>query len=837
MKSTINQSSLKFYQGVIVGLVLLATWLRLWQLDPVPPGLWFDEAYNGMDAVWMLKTKTWPVFLVGNHGREAMYHYLLALSITILGDTPYAIRLVSALLGILSIPLMYRWGLTLLRGDAYARSIAVVGAAGLTTSLWYLIMNRAGYRANLLPLFILLGTYFFWRGWQTGHKRYYGLAGLGLGLSQYTYLSARLLPLVFLLFVAGQSLFWWKTKDRRSQLKTTWLGLLIMAGVSALVAAPLMLFILNNPSEAWDRSLDVAVKFDWSLTGIGTLGSHLLTAIRVFIDGQDPNWRHHLLDRPGFDWFSTLGFLAGLAIAIRHIKHPPYLFLLILLFVMWLPAPLSRPANHTLRLVGLLPAYYLLMSVGLIKIVAWLLARLPLRITDRQVGLVALSLLLLFSGVLTVYDYFYRWAKLPEVYAAFDSPVVAVADYLSAPDSEINLVIPFYLYSHASVRYLLHDDFREETLMPEDVAAELRRQEKISVIIPDYPEDDGQPPAYVWLKKDKFEPGVAYVSAVRRDITANNLDLERLEMVKGNRDDVIAQQYNLDPQLMLPLFPARMPRKEMSAEWVDNLRLTEYEFVPDSIQAGDTTNLYLAWEILGHTALQQKMFLQLLDSQGHPVGQQELDPISKKMYRWREDGLVLEQHPLNLGSELEAGLYFVRLGFFDPKTGQRLPAYGSEQQPLGDELMLGPLYVTANGLDPIPAQAKMSAMLGDGFELVGYSIRPAEIENSTEVELYWRTRARVDIDYTVFIQLLDPQNQVLAQVDAQPLGELFPTSSWQPGDIISDQFVLPVKFEELMGENRLVTGMYDLSTGLRLPAYNVKGVLFPDNSIQLTVDR
>jgi hypothetical protein len=41
----------------------------------------------------------------------------------------------------------------------------------------------------------------------------------------------------------------------------------------------------------------------------------------------------------------------------------------------------------------------------------------------------------------------------------------------------------------------------------------------------------------------------------------------------------------------------------------------------------------------------------------------------------------------------------------------------------------------------------------------------------------------------------------------------------------------------LMGKNRLVTGMYDLSTGLRLPAYDKDGTLLPDNSIQLPVER
>jgi len=225
------------------------------------------------------------------------------------------------------------------------------------------------------------------------------------------------------------------------------------------------------------------------------------------------------------------------------------------------------------------------------------------------------------------------------------------------------------------------------------------------------------------------------------------------------------------------------------------------------------------------------MFLQLLDSEGNPVGQQEVDPISRKMYRWRDDGLILEQHPLKFRAELPTGLYFVRLGFFDPKTGNRLPAYNLDHQPLGDEFIVGPLYIHSSGNDPITPQYSLQAMFGDNFELLGYSIYPVA-EDSTEIELYWKTNTSSNVDYTVFVQLLDEQNQVIAQIDAQPLPGLYPTSHWQPGDIIADKFILPVSTDQITGHS-LITGMYDLVTGDRLPAYNSQGELLPNRTAQL----
>ena len=91
-----DQLAGRYHAYVALGLILLAACLRLWQLNSIPPGLWFDEGLNAMEAVWMLKTNTWPVFILQGQGREAMFYYPLALSIYILGETIYAVRLVQS---------------------------------------------------------------------------------------------------------------------------------------------------------------------------------------------------------------------------------------------------------------------------------------------------------------------------------------------------------------------------------------------------------------------------------------------------------------------------------------------------------------------------------------------------------------------------------------------------------------------------------------------------------------------------------------------------------------------------------------------------------------------
>jgi hypothetical protein len=360
----------------------------------------------------------------------------------------------------------------------------------------------------------------------------------------------------------------------------------------------------------------------------------------------------------------------------------------------------------------------------------------------------------------------------------------------------------------------------------------LEQQKNVPFIVPVYPPDDGKPSALVWLVHNKDGSDTAYVSAVDRMDLAD-VNLSNIVPVVGSRNTVIANQYNLEvTDELRRLFPRTPPAKPVAVEWAENLRLIGYQFEPISVGEDETTTLNLNWEILGSTSIPYKMFLQGLNSRGQPFGQIEVDPISRKMYRWRYDGLILEQFPLDFNTELEPGMYFVRLGFFDPKSNQRVSAYTPEKELLGDELIVGPFYVEKE--QSVEPQHALRAMLDDSFELLSYTIHPSVNENTTTVELFWQVHKPVDIDYTVFVQLLDTQNQIIAQVDAQPLPGIYPTSRWQTGDIITEKFDLPVHRDVLADENKLVTGMYDLETGMRLPVYNNTGQLLPEGLIYLS---
>ncbi len=94
---------------LVILLTGAAAALRLAALDHLPPGLYRDEAYNGLDALSVLAGQR-PLFFTANNGREPLFIYLAAAAVAAWGRSPGALRLVLALAGTLTVPAIYWLG-------------------------------------------------------------------------------------------------------------------------------------------------------------------------------------------------------------------------------------------------------------------------------------------------------------------------------------------------------------------------------------------------------------------------------------------------------------------------------------------------------------------------------------------------------------------------------------------------------------------------------------------------------------------------------------------------------------------------------------------------------
>ncbi len=104
----------------------------------------------------------------------------------------------------------------------------------------------------------------------------------------------------------------------------------------------------------------------------------------------------------------------------------------------------------------------------------------------------------------------------------------------------------------------------------------------------------------------------------------------------------------------------------------------------------------------------------------------------------------------------------------------------------------------------------------DTLRLLGITI--THTPEQLTVTPAWDVRDHLAGDYNVFMHLIDAQGQRVAQVDVAPGGAAWPaTSAWQPGQQISVPLPLPLPADLATGEYWLILGLYDSTTGERVP--------------------
>ncbi len=372
----------------LVAIMVVAVAARLWRIDTLPPGIYRDEAINGLDALRVTAGDR-PIYFEANNGREPLYLYLLAASIRFWGCSPGALRFVSAILGALTVLMSYVLGQQL-----YGRRVGLTTAALVATAVWTVNLSRIGFRAVALPLCQGAMLALLWSGLRRRSIWLMAAAGFCWGAAFYTYLAARFTLVAVPLLVAY---LWWRLPTAR------WFGGWFCLGLVALVvAAPLGAYVLTHWESTMGRAAQVLV-FGRAISGdapLQALGRNLWGAMLAPFVRGDFIPRHNIPLRPAFGMVMAPVGLLGLGLLVARVKRDPVAGLvLIWCLIMALPTVLAENAPHFLRAVGVLPVLYLWPAVGL----DWIAARLDL--WRPRLGSLGMVLALSGAGVIDLQAY------------------------------------------------------------------------------------------------------------------------------------------------------------------------------------------------------------------------------------------------------------------------------------------------------------------------------------------------------------------------------------------------------------------------------------------------
>jgi hypothetical protein len=132
----------------------------------------------------------------------------------------------------------------------------------------------------------------------------------------------------------------------------------------------------------------------------------------------------------------------------------------------------------------------------------------------------------------------------------------------------------------------------------------------------------------------------------------------------------------------------------------------------------------------------------------------------------------------------------------------------------------------------VPVQATggttlVAARFGSHIRLESYTLLSNRLQpgDVLQLSLFWTTDAPLTDTVKVFVHVIDANDRILAQHDVEPGAGLRPTTTWAPGEVVSDHHGILIPLDTPPGTHRLAVGLYH-PDGSRLPLETGEDRLF-----------
>jgi 4-amino-4-deoxy-L-arabinose transferase-like glycosyltransferase len=724
----------------LIGVTGFAAFLRLYRLAEIPPGFHFDQAFYVFDIVRLVQGQ-FAIFFPAPGGSEPLFEYLGVVGVTLFGVSAFGLKLTSAVIGTLFIPVLYGFTRSFLR----SRFAAAVAAALGTISIWLIFYSRNGERVQLEALLALLTFWFFWRALTTPKRRTFVYLGVCLALALYTYPAARVLPVILIL---GTIYF---AALEQTRARTFLKGLSISLAIAAALLLPLGVYFVFHPNQFISHTLDVSVLSQTAEPR--NLGAVLIeNAGRIFkmffIEG-DSGLIRNVPRRPIFDPLTAVLFIVGAMVWVgalvtrreepARLDHKRAVFLLIWLGMSLALSLVSDDAPNFARVQQAAPAILVLAAWG-----AWAMAQRLRTSRARSAGAAVLTAMLLGSAALGFNDYFIILGNSPAFYYAFDADKVELANWINAHASADRIFLAPLYYQQGTISLLTRttplDSFesRDTIILPSAAAGQ-------DAVYAFPPEQDqklatlasrlgalGQRTSLTGTLGTKLV-GVYHIAA--KDLPGVGQPLETLR-----RGGSFVQ-----------------PEHESNARWGDNFDLIGYRIqAADSAKRNVMVTLFLQAR---KTMITDYTFsVRVADGKDRVWGQEDkwAGDNSYATSRWKPGDLIVERFEPGLDACAPAGTYHVTVQAYDPKTNHTLAL----SEPAGTQFVLGTHAAEGsmgNRMEDLDPARTFDAQIGPQLRLFGFTITPGEpaLNEVFTVALYWRGTNGDPKPQPVQIQLRD----------------------------------------------------------------------------------
>ncbi len=802
MRRASNLQWLTFCAAVVV--LAAGFWLRIQQLDAMPPGLSRDEAKKVIDSAHIAQTGT--IVLYQDVGRpEPLYQFYGGLTSLFFGNSIWVFRFEAALWGLLTLPAVY-WACRQCFADQANVLRVLLGLSAMivvATALGHVTISRSLYRAVPLTVFLAFFIGFVARALRRHARSDYILTAVFLALGIHCYSSALVVPFIFIPLILQLVAF-------RRRAWRRWLpGLVTIALALLVMTAPVAYLLLTQPDAIISRARDVAATADINLT------ASLETMVKQFFVRGDGNPQYNVAEAPIIDPLVAPLFVIGLVYLCARIWRTSSVLLLGLLILGSLPALATNESVHGLRIYAEFAVIPLIAACGLIPlyhVLRWL------SLSDRLTGYLALLAILIFFAFLLVksartYNRFWEiseWqGKKWYVYdralsygeSFFSNHRQFLANWIKAQNAP--LLIPLEELNGRATRAHLMSRYPyvegvggTEEFLPDTL-----------VVLP-------------WsLERGQFIDDSLHFALLDGDTISiiPPFDQAYLERLMGKRADatvvafegsnipVVAEYFSIASATQ-PLYQNAAGSGEPIARFNGELDLVRWRG-PATISAPEIFQYSLDWSVTQPVSHHYGAFLQLLTPDWERIAGDE-----RLLYRWLYPTVVWDRSDqvpvafsLNVERPLTPGAYRLAAGAWYVNGGL-MPAQSFVGASISSAATIGWVKVPQTRQPAIPAGATpVKATFADSFTLSHVDARREGRDRFTIV-MYWTAPVeRVSIDATSFLHVFDENRALLAQSDRRPWRGQYPTHIWDKGEIVVIQHQLELKQTD---GAQLYTGMY-----------------------------
>ncbi|ACK67225.1 glycosyl transferase family 39 [Rippkaea orientalis PCC 8801] len=421
-----------YSQVYLLVILIFALLVRVIFLGTIPNGFFTDEASYAYDSYSILHTlrdqygKFLPwYFKSANDYREGLYMYLMIPFIKIFGLNPFGARITSAVIGTLTVFVLYH-----LAKEIFNQKVGLLSALFLAITPWHIHFSRITFRANLVPLLFCLSLLFFVKSFK--EPKWLILSSPLFGISIYTYNSARVFVPLFLL---GLVIIYRKHLWNNKQISIISLLLFLIIFIPQLIYQISPEGMARADAVGLQSNLGEILKNYWSY----------FSPEFLFIKG-DPVPRH-TIDKMGHLYsFQIILLILGIIGLITHqVQTKAILFLWLFLYP--IPAALVSPSSAVRTLAGI-PVFAMISAYGITTLLDWIKGKL-------KATLIFAIILIIFANI-TIYLHRYvteypRWNNIvwlttldKVIHYADSSPYQCLIYSSNAYGKYAYIMIPFY---------------------------------------------------------------------------------------------------------------------------------------------------------------------------------------------------------------------------------------------------------------------------------------------------------------------------------------------------------------------------------------------------------